>query len=523
MKTVRLIPGLPLVALLLTGCTVGPHYQAPQTSTPPRFWEIKAVANGADLAVNESPTVDRWWQTFHDPELESLVSRAMKSNLDLRQAVSRVRQARIQRAIATAGLFPSIDIDGGYNRGRGSRNVVLPFGNAAPASSSGNASRSESRETAEGAPAPTPMPPAGGGAPAGPMSPLGEGGLPGVTTNLYQVGFDASWEIDLFGARRRMIEAADAAVSSAEDAREGAVVTLLGELAQTYLQLRAAQARRDLARRNVELATDTLKVVVAKAKTGFATDLEVARQRAELAALQSVQPAFETEVRLGMHGLATLLAEPVGALVGELEATAPLPELPTAVVVGLPSDLLRRRPDVRRAERELAGATARTGVATADLFPHFDLAAAFGLDSSQPGNLADWSSHYYSITPGFRWPILDWGAARGGVRLAEEMQREARIRYDAVVMQSLADVENALAKLHGEERAHQARVVAVTASREAFTIADQMYRHGLVDSLSVLEAQRSLVASQDALVQSDAALRIDLVTLYKALGGGWEG
>ncbi|HEY4302000.1 MAG TPA: efflux transporter outer membrane subunit, partial [Candidatus Didemnitutus sp.] len=416
-------------------------------------------------------------------------------------------------------------LDGGYNRGRGSRNVELPFGNPASSGPTGatRSVRSESAESPSGGPAPAPAPAGGAGGPVGPTSPLGEGGLPGVTTNIYQVGFDASWEIDIFGARRRAVEAAGDAVAVAEDARQGVFVTLLGEVAQTYLQLRSAQARRDLARKNIGIATDTLDIISAKARTGFATDLEVERQRAERAALEAVEPPLEAEVHVAMHTLATLLGAPVDALASELERVEPLPDLPSTVPVGLPSDLLRRRPDIRRAERELALASAETGVAIAARFPQFNLAAAFGLDSSRPSDLASWSSHYYSITPGFRWALLDWNRARENVRLADEAQREARIRYDASVAQALADVENALVRLRSEDRSHRARREAVDSSQRAFTIARQEYRHGLVDSLSVLEAQRSVVALQDALAQSDAALRLDLVTLYKALGGGWQG
>jgi NodT family efflux transporter outer membrane factor (OMF) lipoprotein len=468
---------------------------------------------------------DRWWLTFRDPELESLVSRAEDGNRDLGMALSRVRQARIERAIAAAQIGPNVDLDGGYNRGRGSRNVVLPFGGASSSSSPAGETRSVRGESAGepgGAPAPTPGP-SEANAPAGPVSPLGEGGLPGVTTNLYQLGFDASWEIDLFGARRRAVEAADAAVASTEAARQGVVVSLLGEVAQTYLQLRSAQSRRDLSRRNIEIATDTLNIIAAKARHGFATDLEVERQQAELSALEAGAPPLDAEVMIAIHGLGTLLGRPVNELAPELEKSAPLPALPSVVPVGLPSELLQRRPDIRQAERELALASAETGVAMADQFPHFNLAAAFGLDSSRPGDLGSWSSHYYSVTPGFRWSILDWGEARQNVRLAAERQQEARIRYDDSVARALADVENALVRLRSEDRAHRARIDAVEAGRRAFTIARQQYEHGLVDSLAVLEAQRSMVGLEDSLAQSDAALRLDLVALYKALGGGWQG
>lgn len=523
---------LALVALG-AGCTVGPSYEAPKPAMAPAF----AETDGKEAALASRPepgveAVQRWWLTFHDPELDALVRRAVAGNRDLKIAASRVRQARIQRAIAAGGLWPTVDLTAGYNRGRGSENVDLPFGAGAPAatpSSSAASGRSPAsdRAAADVAPAPAPAAPVGGAGggnrPAGPTSPLGEGGLPGVTTDLYQAGFDASWEIDLFGGGRRTIEAAGAQVQAAEEAGRGTLVSLLGEVAESYLQLRAGQNRLELARQNIAVAQETLDIIRAKFEHGLATEMEVARQSAEFANRSAAVPALETAERLSIHALSVLVGEEPNALSRELSDAQPLPAMPGEVPVGLPSDLLRRRPDIRRAERELAGASARIGVATADLFPRFNLAAAFGLDSSRPGDLAQWSSHYYSVTPGVRWPILDWGRARSNVRLTDETEKEALTRYEAVVAQAVLDVENALVRFRGEQVSRTARADALAASREAFTIARQRYAHGLVDSLVVLDAQRSFISSEDALAQSDAAMRLNLVALYKALGGGWEG
>jgi outer membrane protein, multidrug efflux system len=407
---------------------------------------------------------------------------------------------------------------------------VLPFGGAAstaaPASpTSGARSTSTGRSAADATPATTPGGPASADSsgPAGPTNPLGEGGLPGVTTNIYQVGFDASWEIDLFGGKRRAVESASAQVQAVEEAEHGALISLLGEVAQTYLQLRSGQQRLELARQNIAAAQETLEIIQAKFKTGFATDVEVARQTAEVANLNAAVPGLETAQRLSIHALSVLVGEEPNALNDELTATQPLPTMPAEVPIGLPSDLLRRRPDIRSAERELAAASANIGVATSDLFPKFDLAAAIGLDSSKPADLPKWSSHYYSFTPGIRWPILDWGRARNGLQLTDESEKEALTHYQAVVSQAVLEVEDALVRFRGEQVARASRADALAASREAFTSARQRYAHGLIDSLVVLDAQRSLLLSEDALAQSDAAMRLNLVALYKALGGGWEG
>ncbi len=532
MKTNRYFLGLlSAFALLGAACTVGPNYTAPKPALSADFAEAKISAPGQAIQLQPGvEAVGRWWLTFRDPELEDLVQRAIAGNRDLKIAASRVRQARLQRAIALGSVWPSVDVTGGYNRGHGSQNVDLPFGNAAsggaaPATTT-TRSASANRQATDVTSSPNPTAPTGdtgASRPAGPSNPLGEGGLPGLTTNLYQAGFDASWEIDLFGGQRRAVEAAGAEVQAVEEAERGVLVSLLGEVAQSYLELRAGQHRLDLARQNIAAVQQTLDIVRAKFRHGLATEVEVARQSAEVSNLAAAVPALETAERVSIHGLAVLIGGEPNALNGELSGAQPLPALPSEVPVGLPSDLLRRRPDIRQAERELAGATAQVGIATADLFPKFNLAAEFGFDSSRPGDLAKWSSHYYSITPGLRWPILDWGRARNKLRLTDETQQEALIHYEAVVTQAVADVENALVRFRGEQVARTARAEAVAASREAFTVAGQRYAHGLVDSLTVLDAQRTLLSSEDALAQSDAAVRLNLVALYKALGGGWEG
>ncbi len=519
-----------LLAALAGGCTVGPDYHAPKPALEDEYAEAAAAGPALASRPESGPeAAQRWWFTFHDPELNALVRRALAGNRDLKVAASRVRQARIQRLVALGGLWPEIDATAGYNRGLGSRNVQLPFGGGASAAPAGGGTpRAAQADQRDSSPATPDLSGDGAGGavrPAGPASPLGEGGFPGVVTNLYQVGFDASWEIDFFGGRRRALELAGAQVGATEEAERGVVVSLLGEVAESYLQLRAGQRRLELARQNVAVGRETLELIQAKFRHGFATDLEVVRQSAELASLSAAVPQLEAAEKMSIHALSVLVGDEPGALTRELSAVPAEepPPLPAEIPVGLPSDLLRRRPDVRRAERELAAATAKVGVATAGLFPQFNLAAAAGLDSSNPGDLAAWSSRYYSVTPGLRWPILDWGRARGGVRLSAEAKQEALTRYEAVVAQAVLDVENALARFRGEQLVRAARAEAQAATHQAFTLARQRYEHGLVDSLAVLEAQHALVAADDSLAQSDASVRLTLVALYKALGGGWEG
>ncbi len=530
-KTLLLAP-----AFLLAGCTVGPNYRPPSPQLASAFSSAKppAAAEPGDI-VPGADAVRRWWETFDDPELTRLIARALEGNRDLALAASRVRQARLQRATIRAGAFPGLSLAAGVNHGRGSENVKLPFGggSTAPAASSPENAAADTRSTralstdstASAPPIPTPTTGSNSGGsaqPAGPASPLGEGGLPGITTTLYQAGFDASWEFDLFGGTRRALEAGDALIAAAEEDRRAVVVSLLAEVAQTYLQLRSSQQRLQVAREGLAAARHTLSIAEAKFKNGLTTDLDVAQYQGEVANAASTLPPLEAATRLAAHALATLVGEPPDALLPELASAQLLPPLPASIPVGIPSDLLRRRPDVRSAERQLAAATAGIGVATADLFPHFSLTGAFGFDSSRPRDLPEWSSHYYSIIPGVRWPLLDWGRARLAVALQNETQRQALTRYESAVTQALRDVEDALVRYAAERTRHAALVDAASAADRAYTLARNRFEHGIVDALVVLDAQRSYLRIQDTLAASEAALRTDLVSLYKALGGGWE-
>ncbi len=527
------LTGLILSAgLLLGACTVGPNYTPPKPVVAPVYSEVPAesAATPASRMTSGSEALARWWLVFNDPELNSLIERAARDNRDLQQAVSRVREARAQRAMVSAGLWPEINTAAGYDRGHGSRNVELPFGGGKTSGGASGASSTASRTTpsprlATGGAAPSgDVPPAssvsGGG--AAPNSPLGQGGLPGVTTNLYQAGFDASWEIDVFGGTRRALEAADASVAAAEEAQRGVLVSLLAEVATTYVELRAVQQRLQIAHDNLAAQRDAAGVIDAKFKVGLATELDAAQENAQVSTTEAALPALEAAERTSAHALAFLIGATPDALVAELTPVKPLPSLPPEVPVGVPSDLLRRRPDIRHAERELAAATAGVGVATADLWPKFNLTGAFGFDSSDPKHLGDWSSHYYSIAPGISWPILDWGKVRANIRVENERQQQAFLGYQNTVSQALRDVEDALVNYSHEQTRRASLANAVTATRRAYELARQRFEHGVIDLLTTLETQRTLLQSEEAMAESDSALRRDLIALYKALGGGWE-
>jgi NodT family efflux transporter outer membrane factor (OMF) lipoprotein len=514
-------------AMLMAGCAaVGPNYKAPEVKVMPRFGELSAATTQPSTPNAGPAEAGKWWSKFNDLELDKLVDRAVTGNLDLQEAQSRLRQSRFEMISAGAVLAPQIGVDGGYNHARGSSNVVIPSG----ALGKGLAAKPF---VAKGAPAGATPPsgalraePAGitGGSSAGggPQSPLGEGGLPGVVTDVYQVGFDASWEIDVFGGERRGIEAAAAdAAAAAEDQRD-VLVTLAGEVARNYVQLRGYQRQANIARENLQLQESTLELTQSKYKNGFVTQLDVARQTAQVATTAAEIPPLEYQERVAIHSLGILLGEDPTALMDELAATEPIPPLPPEVPVGLPSDLLRRRPDIRRAERRLAAATARVGQATADFYPKFTITGLLGVDSTSPRHLFDYSSRYYEIVPGMSWSILNGGQVQANVDIHNEQQKQAGLEYQQTVLNALKEVEDSLAAYRTEQLRRRALADAVAASRQAVDLAREQYRQGVIDFLTVLDAERELLAAQDSLTTSERMAGEDLVALYKALGGGWD-
>lgn len=450
-----------VVAASLAACTVGPDYDAPQTRMPDAFGDTSG--RGAPAAA--------WWTTFKDPVLDALVQRAVRSNPDLMAAQARVREARARRTAAGAEQYPQVDVNGDASRIRTSDNI---------------------------------------------------GDVPGGTASLFQAGFDAVWELDVFGGVRRGVEAADAELQATVEERRDVLVTLLAEVAFDYTQMRGAQLRASIARANLTAQRQTLDLTKARLAAGVATELDVARAQAQVESTAADVPVYESSARRFMHAIAVLLGEEPRALVAELSKVAPFPALPTEVPVGLPADLLMRRPDVRRAERVLAASTARIGEAKADLYPRFSLSAAFGYASAHGGDLADAASRFGSVGGAVNWPVLDFGRVRSGVDAANAREEQALAAYEFAVLRSLREVEDALVGLSAERERRVSLDAAVKSSRRAVELANQLWTAGRTDFLGVLDAERDLYAAEDALVESDRRAAAELVSLYKALGGGWE-
>ncbi|MGD0540125.1 MAG: efflux transporter outer membrane subunit [Tepidisphaeraceae bacterium] len=475
----------PLVLLALWGCAVGPDYKQPEMKTPGQYEEIgsatRPTTRGA-TQVSVQPDYLRWWTTLNDPTLNGLIDRAVKNNPDVLAAEARIREARANRGIQASGLFPDVGAQGSYTHERESQN--LP-GVAAFTSSGG-------------------------------------GAFPGIESDLWQAGFDATWEIDVFGGTRRAIESANYSVQAAQWDRRDVLVSLLAEVAVNYVELRGAQLELEIAQENLQSQQQTLDLTRRKAEGGLIPYLDVAQQEAQVATTASVIPTLQAQVRQTIHHLGILLGEAPGSLSDELTAAAPIPVGPASVPPGLPGELLRRRPDVRRAERQLAAATAQIGVATADLYPKFSITGAMGVESQSLKQLFDYTSRTYQIVPGVTWDIFNAGKVSSNIDVQTARQAEALQAYRKAVLQSMEDVEDSLVAYNREQVRLQSVQEAVDANQRAVDLSMELFQKGSADFLSVLDAQRSLFAAQDAQAQSEQQVSADLVALYKALGGGWD-
>lgn len=524
----RLAAGIGLMAL--SGCTVGPAYKRPEVKVEPGFSELKQTTSvnpkqQSSQAISEAAPVSDWWRVFGDSELNHLVDEAAARNYTLQIATARVRQARAERLMARADLFPQIGANAGYNRARGSKNLVLPLG---PPGASGGGSSSgtggSSGRTAKTVSADPPADPPGDpqpGATATPLTPFGSGGLPGVTTDLYQLGFDMDWELDIFGGTRRQIQAANAELQAAVESRRDIMVSLLAEVARDYLEMRGTQQRLEVAQETLADERQTLRLTESMYHSGLANELDVTRAAGQVATTASTIPPLEAGVRNLIHALSILLSREPDALSSELSRAKPLPPVPPRVPVGLPSELLRRRPDIRQAERQLAAATALIGSAKADLFPRFFITGSAGLDSTSVSHLLDWQSHYFLISPTVSWPLFQAGRIRANITLQKARRDAAMLQYRGVILLALQEVEDALANYTTQQGRRSALAEAKAQEQQALRFARERYENGLTDFLTVLDAQRSLLATQDTLALSNQTVCTDLVALYKALGGGW--
>jgi multidrug efflux system outer membrane protein len=343
-----------------------------------------------------------------------------------------------------------------------------------------------------------------------------------LDTEMYQAGFDANWEIDIFGGKRRGLEAANATLASIEADHLDVLVTLLGDVARYYIDLRGFQRRISIARQNIQAQQEALEITQLRLKAGLASELDVSQATAVLETTRADIPTLETSLQVSIHRLSVLLGRPPGTLVKELSKESPIPLTPPTVPVGLPADLLLRRPDIRSSERKLAAANAQIGVATAELFPKFFLTGTAGFESLHGSDLISPESKLWSAGPSVTWRLLEYPRLKAAISSQNAQQQQALAQYNQIVLTSLEEVENALVAYGKEQERWHSLNEAVKANRHALELANELYTKGLGEFLNVLDAERSLYQAEDQFIQSERTVSVNLVSLYKALGGGWE-
>jgi len=451
-------------ALLLAACAVGPDFQRPDNHLPASWsFATRPPASAADPAA-----LTRWWRRFHDPKLNLLVEQAVNVNLDVQQAAARLAQARAQRQGAASSFFPWLGADG------------------------------SERESQVG----------GSGPGAG-------------HARSYQGGLSAAWELDVFGGNRRNLESASARLAAAHSDLDATRLSMAAEVALTYCQLRAIQEQLAVARRNLVSQQHSAHITQDRRGAGFASDLDVANATAQVSNTQAQIPSLETAASQSAHAISVLLNRPPAELVGRLSDPRPVPTASAKVPTSIPSDLLRRRPDVLSAEANAHAATANIGVAVADLFPKFSLNGSVNQAST---SLTDWlspSARVSSFGPSFNWALFQGGNLQANIRIQQALRDQSVLAYRQTVLVALQEVENSMAASSNEHKRHAALAEAVSANRRAVELSLQLYSAGQTEFINVLNAQRSLFQSETEFTLSNLALASDLIALYQALGGGW--
>jgi NodT family efflux transporter outer membrane factor (OMF) lipoprotein len=487
-----------LVCFALAGCLLGPNFERPQSDTPDVFNRTQ-TAQASSKAV-ESEFSQEWWTLFNDPMLNSLEQQLTDANLDVAAASARLWQSRAEQRIAGAAEYPTLDGNASYDRERGSPNGILSLLGVSPTGSQPQS--------------------AAGNTPLG-VAPLpGSKGSPAY--NLYQFGFDASWEVDIWGRARRGVEAATALSDASYEDRNAVLLSARAELARDYIQLRDTQALLQIARQNLDIARNTTKLTEKRVHEGVVTNLDVDNAAAQAESIESLIPTFESRCETTINAIGVLLAKKPGELQQMLAEPHDVPALPDQVPIGVPSELVQRRPDIRKAEAQLHAATAAIGMAKADFYPRISLNGSAGFQSLQLSNLADWASGQFVVGPSITLPIFEGGRLKGTLHLREAQQQEAAIIYQHTVLQAWREVDDALVVYDAEQRRRDRLKTVVSLNQHALTIAQQRYKAGALDFLDVLNVQKQLLEAQSNLEQSQADAAANLITLCKVLGGGWE-
>lgn len=470
----------------LAGCALGPNFVKPKPNVPAQ-WSATAAGNATEGAAHvtlEHAQTVAWWSSFNDATLTSLVQESAGQNLNVKASVLRIEEAQAQAAIVAGGLWPNVSANASWSRQRLSTNT-----------------------------------------PNGAIFGLNFPGLPPTLVNpynQYQLGLGASWTLDLFGTERRSVEAANAETQAAVEGEHAALLSMVSDVAATYIDLRGAQARRAILERSLATQRDLLQLTRDRRNAGLTSDLDVENATAEVGTTQAEVPLADRQITADINQLSELMAKPPEALRAQLGQAQPVPPVPPVVPIGLPSDLARRRPDIRQAEANLHAATAEIGVAISNYFPQLTLTAGGGFQSEGLSQLIQTASRFASIGPAIELPIFEGGRLRATVRLQRVKAKEAAVVYAQTVLTALNQVEDALAA-YGSDQARRASLeTAVTASRNARLLARQRYQSGVASFIDVLDAERTEEENELSLAAANTAVSADLVELYRALGGGWQ-
>lgn len=460
LKKISLILGIATFA----GCAVGPDFKTPKTETTPYI-----------NAETQSPEIDTaWWQSFKDPVLEALIEQGVAANKDIDQSIARLREARSGRRTAQFELAPIAPINGAAQKIKRSTNNAFNF--------------------------------------------------PGIGEEIenYDVGFDATWELDIYGRVRRSVEAARAIERGRVEELKDILHSVISEIARNYFELRGIQSRLMVAHHNAENQAETVRITSALLSAGQATELDTARANTQYKTTKATIPALEGEEMATMYRIATLCGQQPAKLVGTLSAAAPIPSYDGPIKIDSPENLLKRRPDIRVAEQNLAAATARIGIATADLFPRVTFIGSLGLSSTDFSSLGNSGTEDYAFGPQIYWAGLDLGRVYQTIRSSEASAEGALAAYEKAVLSALEDVESSLARYKKERERYVLLKEAAEDSGKAAKLARAQYQAGLVDFLSVLDAEDAALAAEDSQTQSQTKLITGLISIYKALGGGWQ-
>ena len=483
-----------IASLALTGCSVGPKYRPPQMPEPKFDAALSQAPTFAATQPSTQPTtrpvdLTRWWTSLDDPELNSLVERAVKANYNLRIAGARLQEVRaVEQAVGGGivpglGETPGVDISAGAGRGSGT-----------------NSAR---------------------GRVAGPLhAGTNTTGLKEIT---HVAGFDASWELDLFGRFGSELQAADADVQAAAEFRNDVLLSVVAEVVRTYVDVRSLQLRLEIARENLAAQRRTADLVTIRFNRGLTNELDVTLAEREYQTTLAQIAPLEAGIAAAQRRTAVLVGQYPEALRAELERPSALPATPPMVAPGMPVEMLRRRPDIRQAERQLAASTARVGIATADLFPRVALTGGAGVQGQGLGRSPVVNAITWSIGPTLYWPFLDFGRLDALIQAQDFRSRQRLLEYQRAVVSAVEEVDDALSNYAAQQDHLQQLSVAVSVSRKAERIATQRYNNGLTDFLNVLDAQRQLYDLEDQYALAQASLTREFIALYKALGGGWEG